>query len=75
MTDIHIGSIRVRAEDLTPAQGEVLGARIADLLGEALAEGGGQRDVGLIRIHVAVQGDENVDQLANEVVRAVIGAL
>jgi len=73
MTDIHIGSIRVRTENLTPAQGQQLGERIAALLTDQLASGEvARRDLGQLRARVTVQGGETVDQLAAQVVRAIL---
>ncbi len=76
MTDVHIGGLRVRVEDLTPAQGQQLGERIAAMLSEELASGGAaHRDVGHVRARVTVQGGETVDQLAARVVRTILEGL
>lgn len=76
MQDIEIGTIRVRAENLTPAQGQQLGERIAALLVEQLAQGDvGRRDVGHLRARVESRGGETVEQLAAQVVSAIIAAL
>jgi hypothetical protein len=73
MTDIHIGGIRVRTQNLTPAQGQQLGERIATLLSQQLASGEvARRDVGHLQARVTVQGGETVEQLAAQVVRAII---
>lgn len=73
MSDLNIGSIRVRVDNLTPAQGQQLGERIAALLGQRLADDQvSRRDVGLIRARVATNGSETMDQLAARVVGAII---
>jgi hypothetical protein len=73
MTNIHIGDIRVRAANLTPAQGQQLGERIAALLTDQLAGSDvARRDVGHLQARVTVQGGETVDQLAAQVVKAII---
>lgn len=75
-SDIHIGGIRVRAENLTPAQGQQLGERIAALLAEALGGGfDGQRDVGYLSARVTAQQGESVEQMAVKVVQAIVEAL
>lgn len=76
MQDIEIGTIRVRAENLTPAQGQQLGERIAALLVEQLAQGDvARRDVGHLRARVDARGGESVELLAAQVVSAIIAAL
>ena len=76
MSDIRIGTIRVRVDDLTPAQGQQLGERIAALLGQRLADdGAATRDVGFIRARMTRQGGETVDQLAVRVVGAIVEAM
>ncbi|MBV9791427.1 MAG: hypothetical protein JOZ51_24740 [Chloroflexi bacterium] len=76
MQDIQIGTIRVRAENLTPAQGQQLGERIAALLVAQLAQGDvARRDVGQLRARVNAQGCETVEQLAAQVVSAIVAAL
>ena len=76
MQDIQIGTIRVRAENLTPEQGQQLGERIAALLVAQLAQGDvARRDVGQLRARVNAQGGETVEQLAAQVVSAIVEAL
>lgn len=76
MQDLQIGSIRVRAENLTPDQGQQLGERIAALLVEQLAQGDvAQREVGHVRARVTARGGESVELLAMQVVAAIIAAL
>ncbi len=76
MSDIRIGTIRVRVDDLTPAQGQQLGESIAVLLGQRLADGGAApRDVGFIRARMTRQGGETVEQLAVRVAGAIVEAM
>jgi hypothetical protein len=76
MTDIHIGGIRIRAENLTPTQGQQLGERIAMMLSEALVNGdAAPRDVAMVQARVKTQGGESIDQLAAQVVSAILQAM
>ncbi|AEB09648.1 hypothetical protein [Desulfobacca acetoxidans] len=71
--DIHIGNIRVRAQNLTPAQGRQLGERIGTLLAERLARGEVlPREAGRIWARVSGRGNETMEQLAVQVVRTII---
>lgn len=76
MTDVRIGSIRIRADNFSPEEGRQLGARVGALLSAELASGAGaRRDVGLLQARAIAQPGQTVEQVAAEVVTAILGAM